>query len=143
MKLGLILAVAVALVISAGSLNAGGWRGGVYVGPRGGVYAGARYAPGCGWYGRPYYRPAVGIGFVVPPVYPAVYVPRPAPVYTSSYDPVLVSAQTRLSKLGYYRGAIDGDFGPQTSAAIRNFQIDSGLPVTGRLDSRTLRSLGV
>ena len=30
-----------------------------------------------------------------------------------------------------------------TSRAIRNYQIDYGLPVTGRLDYRTQASLGV
>ena len=45
--------------------------------------------------------------------------------------------------MGYYPGPLDGAFGPRTSRAIRNYQVDYRLPVTGRLDYRTRASLGV
>lgn len=39
--------------------------------------------------------------------------------------------QKRLSELGYYDGAIDGDFGNATDKAFRAFQADAGLTVDG------------
>lgn len=53
------------------------------------------------------------------------------------------NAQTRLDQLGFDPGPIDGIMGPQTRAAIRDFQRDQGLAVTGRLDSRTRAALGI
>ena len=49
-------------------------------------------------------------------------------------DPDAVKAvQERLNILGYYLGdwGVDGDFGPITETAVRNFQADNDLPVTG------------
>jgi len=77
------------------------------------------------------------------PVFGAVYGPRPAPAYVTYSQPVIARAQERLARLGYYPGPIDGDFGPITSRALRSYQIDYGLPVTGRLDNRTRESLGL
>ena len=39
-------------------------------------------------------------------------------------------------------GSIDGDIGPGSRSAIRNYQADRGLAPTGRIDSALLRSLG-
>jgi peptidoglycan hydrolase-like protein with peptidoglycan-binding domain len=44
---------------------------------------------------------------------------------------------------GYYRGDIDGDIGPGTRAAIRQYQYDHHLEVTGRIDRSLLGSLGI
>jgi len=52
-------------------------------------------------------------------------------------------AQNRLSKLGYYRGPIDGVMGEGTRKAISRFQRDSGLRVTGSLTGPTLSALGL
>lgn len=154
MKIGSLLAVAaVGILISTGSASAGWGRGYNNCGPGWG---------GGGWGGGPGYcapRSNVSFGFFfgppVQPVYRQVYV-QPAPVYVEtrrvSYgyqggggyeQSLLASAQARLARLGYYRGYVDGAFGPQTAKAVRNYQIDNGLPVTGRLDGRTLSSLGV
>jgi hypothetical protein len=104
------------------------WRGGGYWGP----------------YWRGGWGPAFGVRFVVPvPVFGGVYVRRPAPSYVTYAQPILARAQARLARLGYYPGPIDGDFGPITSRAIRSYQLDYGLPVTGRLDYRTRASLGL
>jgi hypothetical protein len=51
------------------------------------------------------------------------------------------SLQNALARRGYYRGPIDGVFGPETSNAIRSFQTHQGLPVTGRPDSSLMRAL--
>ncbi len=42
-----------------------------------------------------------------------------------------------LQDLGYYSGAIDEQHGPETDAAVRSFQQDQGLPVTGLVDDAT------
>ena len=52
-------------------------------------------------------------------------------------------AQIRLRELGYYHGAIDGDFGRQSTRALVRYQRDKHLPVSARLDTRTLRSLRI
>ena len=51
------------------------------------------------------------------------------------------AVQTELKERGYYRGAVDGQFGAGTASALRAFQRDKGLKVTGRLDERTLKAL--
>jgi peptidoglycan hydrolase-like protein with peptidoglycan-binding domain len=51
--------------------------------------------------------------------------------------------QRTLKELGYYEAAIDGQLGPATQTAIRTFQIDRGLPVTGKIDSSLEKELGL
>jgi peptidoglycan hydrolase-like protein with peptidoglycan-binding domain len=51
------------------------------------------------------------------------------------------AAQRHLKEHGYYSGPVDGVIGPATEGAIRAYQRDRGLRVTGRLDSPTARSL--
>lgn len=58
-------------------------------------------------------------------------------------DDVVFSVQSKLKRLDYYNGALDGQMGSQTAAAIRRFQIAQRLKVTGELNSQTLRRLGV
>lgn len=53
------------------------------------------------------------------------------------------AVQRRLAHLGYYHGAIDGDIGPRSRHAIRRYQAEHGLPVTGDIDRPLLRSLGL
>ena len=48
-----------------------------------------------------------------------------------------------LAQLGYYHGPVDGVVGPQTERAIRWFQAVDSLPVTGEIDSATLRALRI
>lgn len=50
-------------------------------------------------------------------------------------------AQRRLNQLGYNVGTPDGAAGPRTTAGLRAFQQDNGLPVTGRLDAATMDAL--
>jgi murein L,D-transpeptidase YcbB/YkuD len=45
--------------------------------------------------------------------------------------------QKSLTTAGYYKGDIDGIYGPQTVAAVEDLQKDSGLPVTGTVDKAT------
>ncbi len=49
--------------------------------------------------------------------------------------------QTDLQTAGFYKGPIDGIYGPQTVAAVEQLQTDSGLPVTGLVDQATALAL--
>ena len=49
--------------------------------------------------------------------------------------------QERLHMLGYYRGVIDGQHGPLTKRAIRRFQQNHNLDMTGEVDEKTRRAL--
>lgn len=52
-------------------------------------------------------------------------------------------AQMQLNKRGFNAGPQDGVWGPETESAIREFQRSRGLEVTGRLNDRTMKELGV
>jgi cell wall-associated NlpC family hydrolase len=45
--------------------------------------------------------------------------------------------QRRLSTVGFSPGPIDGDFGPKTEAAVKQFQRANKLPETGIVDSQS------
>lgn len=52
------------------------------------------------------------------------------------------NAQKTLKQQGHDPGSVDGVIGPQTIAAVRAYQKEQGLEVTGRLDASTLVKLG-
>jgi photosystem II stability/assembly factor-like uncharacterized protein len=56
---------------------------------------------------------------------------------------ITMQAQEALRAAGYHLGEPDGKAGPDTTAAVKKFQGDRHLPVTGKLDSITLAALGV
>ena len=78
---------------------------------------------------------------------PYAWYPYDGPIYTGyanlTPDQVVVNVQVALRDQGYYAGAIDGDMGPQTRAALAAFQSDNGLAVTSAVDQPTLQTLGV
>jgi peptidoglycan hydrolase-like protein with peptidoglycan-binding domain len=49
--------------------------------------------------------------------------------------------QTQLQQIGLYAGEIDGIYGPQTTAAVKQLQKDSGLRETGYVDQSTANAL--
>jgi peptidoglycan hydrolase-like protein with peptidoglycan-binding domain len=51
--------------------------------------------------------------------------------------------QEKLQEEGHNPGPIDGNWGPQTQAAVEEFQREQDLQVTGKLDRQTLEELGV
>ena len=60
-----------------------------------------------------------------------------------SANSTVAAVQERLAREGSYRGQIDGVFGPETRAAIANYQSNHGLRVTGALTNETLAALGL
>ena len=69
------------------------------------------------------------------------------PIYASNpeYDPgqVVANVQSALQQQGYYQGEIDGILGPQTRAALAEYQSAQGLEPTGAVDEPTLETLGM
>jgi len=62
--------------------------------------------------------------------------PSPAPQGLS-----VMAMQRLLTALGYHPGPADGQMGGRTQDALRQFQRDNHLPVTGQPDSRTREQL--
>lgn len=56
-------------------------------------------------------------------------------------DPLVAKVQNALSRAAYGQIKADGVFGRQTSEAIRQFQADHNLPVTGEIDDALLVEL--
>ena len=51
--------------------------------------------------------------------------------------------QERLTALGFYTGPINGDIGPNSQAALAQFQLSVPLPASGALDDQTVAALGL
>jgi lipid-binding SYLF domain-containing protein len=68
---------------------------------------------------------------------------QPAPEKIRMTPDVVRSAQQKLNDEGYESGTADGKMGPVTRGAIRKYQQDKGLKVTGTLDESTLSHLNV
>lgn len=111
----------------------GGWHGG-WGGPRIGI---GFYGPGPYCYAPYYYDPYY---YGPAPYYYAPPVGVPAGAYAGSVE---IDVQRALAHRGYYRGPVDGAIGPQTRAAIRTYQVDRGLPVSGHIDGPLLKSLNL
>jgi peptidoglycan hydrolase-like protein with peptidoglycan-binding domain len=60
----------------------------------------------------------------------------------SNYDSIR-AAQLALRDKGFYSGPINGEMSLATRNAIRDFQRDRNLSITGDLDARTARELGI
>lgn len=53
------------------------------------------------------------------------------------------NVQSRLRNLGFYRGQIDGSWGPGTQAAVERFQQGRGLQPSGQINPTTAQALGL
>jgi hypothetical protein len=60
----------------------------------------------------------------------------------SNYS-MVVKAQERLAREGYYQGESDGTFGSEMRQALRQYQRSHGLSVTGYLDRNTAAVMGL
>ena len=69
------------------------------------------------------------------------------PIYASNpeMDPgqTVANVQAALQQQGYYQGEVDGILGPQTRAALAEYQSAQGLEPTGAVDEPTLETLGM
>ncbi len=80
---------------------------------------------------------------------PDAYEPPPVqeetvkPAARRQADPEVQSVQQELNKQGYSAGTADGFMGRKTREALKSYQKDYGLAVTGRADQDTLISLGL
>ncbi len=75
---------------------------------------------------------------------PAPVTPTPTPKslqrgFTGSE--AVRAVQKRLKELGYYKGSADGDFGPATEAAVKEFQKANGLTADGKVGEKTLAKM--
>jgi len=83
------------------------------------------------------------------PAKPAPVAPRePAPARSQPSAPepdnegmTIYELQDRLAALGYKPGGVDGVLGPRTLDALKKFQGDKNLAVTGTLNAETIRAL--
>ena len=63
--------------------------------------------------------------------------------FAAQYSPEVYQAQKALKERGYNPGKPDGLWGKATERAVKYFQVDNVLPVTGKLDEQTKAKLGV
>jgi len=61
----------------------------------------------------------------------------------AQFDPVVYQAQKALKASGYNPGTHDGLWGKSTERAVKYFQVDNELPVTGKLDEQTKAKLDI
>ena len=75
----------------------------------------------------------------------ATATPTPSVNYNTlskgSQGPEVLAMQNRLYELGYLKDTRDGQFGNNTMTAVKIFQSQAGLPVTGIADAATLNAL--
>jgi hypothetical protein len=128
-----------------GGGNWGGFHGGFYNGYR---FYGGGYGWGYPWWG---WWPPVSLGVAFYPApyygYPYYGAPYGGNAYYgnlsqgNTYGTAIQAVQSALARRGYYHGAIDGVLGPETRSAIRAFQAQRGLAVTGQIDKNLIRAL--
>jgi peptidoglycan hydrolase-like protein with peptidoglycan-binding domain len=89
---------------------------------------------GCSLFSSPTPAPA--------PVVSHAVTPAAAAMRDSSQSPDQIKAvQIKLADEGLYAGKVDGTWGPDTSAALSNYQRNHSLEVTGKLNAQTLDAM--
>jgi len=91
---------------------------------------------------RPPRPPRDPLTLIIPP--PPPVVPRTRVVHSKSEsyaDSIVGQVQRKLKKLGYYTDKVDGEIGEHTRAAIRAYQEENNLEITGKIDKALLSSL--
>jgi peptidoglycan hydrolase-like protein with peptidoglycan-binding domain len=105
---------------------------------------------------QPFYPPGSPDQPIAPPVAPAYAQRAPLPAYADFFRktpyevaPAVVqqstvrAAEARLGRQGFYRGIADGSLNKGLVRALADYQDDTSLKVTGRLDMETLASLNL
>lgn len=88
---------------------------------------------------------------IVPPKATDAPAPAPTPVSNTkggdlkrgSSGPEVVALQNKLKEAGFYSARADGDFGPKTEEALKNFQRANGLRADGVAGPKTKAKLGL
>lgn len=95
------------------------------------------------YYDDPYYYGGAGYGYGYGPSISIQRTVVARPAYRDEVEELTLEQQVQieLSKEGFYRGEIDGIIGPGSRAAIRRYQYEEDLPVTGRIDRQLLEEL--
>lgn len=139
----LVAAVSAASLLLTSTASAdpfrGGWGG--HHEHHSSVSVDVGFYPSYGYYRGGYSNPYYYDPYYYEPVGRPIYQGRR--VYSDDSRSLEADVQRALARRGFYRGAIDGDIGPASREAIRNYQAERGLRITGRIDDRLLRSLGV
>jgi hypothetical protein len=82
---------------------------------------------------------------VTPPTTPPVKpIRRVLPLRVGDYGPLIATAQKRLMWMGYEIAAVNvksKGYGESTASAVKDFQRKFWLPVTGKIDQKTWRTL--
>src|SRR6201981_3239441 len=65
------------------------------------------------------------------------------PAEVTPSQETIMAVQKELTQLGYYHGPVDGLISSEMERAVRWFQSVDKIPVTGRIDSETLRALQI
>jgi N-acetylmuramoyl-L-alanine amidase len=60
-----------------------------------------------------------------------------------AYDTHITEVQEKLKELGYYNGSVNGNYDDATVVAIKNFQRDNGIYVSGAVGGVTANALGI
>lgn len=60
-----------------------------------------------------------------------------------AYDTHMYEIQSRLKELGYYNGTVNGVYDDATVVAIKEFQADNGIYVSGAVGGVTANALGI
>ncbi len=75
-------------------------------------------------------------------VAPMTAAPAPVAAASPEVSPGLIKrVQTSLKQQGFYKGSVDGKWGPQTQSGLHAYQQSHNLTATGQLDQPTLASL--
>jgi putative chitinase len=69
--------------------------------------------------------------------------PKPAEDPETLANDAVLQAQKKLTRLGYYKGVLNGIYDQMLRGALWAFQKDEDLPQTGRLDAKTRDELNV
>ena len=71
------------------------------------------------------------------------YYPRDSVYESFGRVPIVRQVQRALEDDGYYTGDNRGNFCYETRVAVRRYQRDKGLAMTGKIDSALLKALGL
>jgi peptidoglycan hydrolase-like protein with peptidoglycan-binding domain len=93
---------------------------------------------------KPFAMVACGALLATTLIATAVGQTTPSLAYVQPVSPTAVqTVQDRLRSAGTYNGTVDGVWGPDSAAALQQFQSNHQLQVTGQLNQATAATLGI